>query len=330
MLRILKLTPLLGSVIALSACSALGLNSGAKSAAAPAATSASAGEYGEYVALNDFLAEEAVYAGAGAPKETLKQDLKQDYVKLASNSDSKVVSEYLNSGWYTQKMNPYAGGTVQIDNAPEALDAGSFKTAHNGYHDAYGNPVAAPIGSSAPRSLNTPKLRGAYGPSYYGNIGGIMYDVDSDLFGVIGRLGAQKSWYGAEIEGTVGVADEDETLTVALPDGSGPVDIDVAAGIDYSLAAFAVGRLPISKQFKALGRVGYHTTQIGVSARSAPMNGGQVISESDNESFDGLAYGAGLEYDFDAVNGVRVDYTRYDMGDDAVTDSISATYLRRF
>lgn len=330
MRRLLKLTPLLGSVIALSACSALGVNSTAKTAAvSTAANAVTAGEYGEYVALNDFLSEADVSAKLEAPH--------QDYVKLASNSDSKVVSEYLNSGWYTKKMNPFAGGTVQIDSSSlkaldlnNAVDSGSVKTAHNGYHDAYGNPVPAPVAAPARRAVNAPNLRGAYGPSYYGNIGGIMYDVDSDLFGVIGRLGVQKNWYGAEIEGTVGVSDEDETISVALPNGAGPVDVDVSAGVDYSLAAFAVGRLPLGKQFKALGRIGYHTTQIGASANGAAMNGGAAVVSSDNESFDGLAYGAGMEYDFDAVNGVRVDYTRYDLGDDAVTDSISATYLRRF
>jgi opacity protein-like surface antigen len=325
MRRILKLTPLLGSVIALSACSALGLNSDTTSAAAPAVN---AGEYGDYVSLNDFLAEDTAAAVQGPTQD-------QNYVKLASNSQTGTTSDYINSGWYTQNSNPYAGGTVTIDPQVPApwegpLDPEGVKTAHNGYHDAYGNPVPAPSGASAPRNAITPKLRGAYGPSYYGNIGGIMYDVDSDLFGLVGRLGVQKSWYGAEIEGTVGVSDEDETLSIALPDGTGPVDVDVSAGIDYSLAAFAVGRLPLGSQFKALGRVGYHTTQIGASANAVSGDGAQMINESDSDNFDGLAYGAGLEYDFDAVNGVRVDYTRYDLGDDAVMDSISATYLRRF
>ena len=49
-----------------------------------------------------------------------------------------------------------------------------------------------------------------------------------------------------------------------------------------------------------------------------------------SEDFDGLAYGAGLKYDIDNVNGLRLDYTRYELADDITSDSLSATYLRRF
>jgi len=143
------------------------------------------------------------------------------------------------------------------------------------------------------------------------NIGGIMYDVDDDLFGVIGRLGVQKNWYGAEVEGSFGVIDDD-------------IDDELSAGIDHTLAAFAVGRVPLGNRVKALGRVGYHTTQLGI------MSEQDDATISISEDFDGIAYGAGLEYDIDRVNGLRLDYTRYELTEDATSDSISATYLRRF
>jgi len=126
----------------------------------------------------------------------------------------------------------------------------------------YGNPVSAQAGSYGSGGMHSghvdttyvqPSLRGSYGPSYYGNIGGIMYDVDDELFGVVGRLGFQKKWYGAEIEGSFGVVDED-------------ISDDASVGVDHSLAS--------------------------------------TVSVSDD--FDGLAYGAGLEYDIDGVNGVRL------------------------
>lgn len=305
--RILKLTPLLSGVVALSACSA----------------------------LNGVPNTSMNSAGLNAPGE---------YVKVAANSHANTHSDYSNSGWYSQTVSPYAGGNVSMNtnsvmdysNVPNTPllsqtygQTGTVKTAHNGYHDAYGNPVPAPVGTNR-MPVKTPSLRGAHGPSYYGNLGGIMYDVDSDLFGIIGRLGVEKSWYGAEVEGSFGVSDEDETIVVALPDGEGPLPVDVSAGIDYSLAAFAVGRLPIGSKLKALGRVGYHTTQIDVSGSAAIPDTGNVVMESESESFDGIAYGAGLEYNLDQVNGLRVDYTRYDLEDGATSDSIAATYLRRF
>jgi opacity protein-like surface antigen len=133
-----------------------------------------------------------------------------------------------------------------------------------------------------------------------------MYDVGDEIFGIVGRLGVEKDWYGAELEGTIGVIDED----------IGGIDV----GVDHSLAAFAVGRLPVGNRLKALGRVGYHTTQVG-----AMDNNG----DSASADFDGIAYGAGVEYDLNPVSGLRLDYTRYDL-EEATSDSLAATYIRRF
>lgn len=278
--QLIKFTPLLIGAVSLSACSALGLGQTAQNSDVPVSGS---------------------------------------YTQTASNSHSDTMYDYdINSGWYAggadvEAINPFAGGTVVLDTEPtEIYPEGSTQTAHNGYHDQYGNPVPAPSQRSGPygpvdNSYNTPSLRGSYGPSYYGNIGGIMYDVDDEIFGVVGRLGAQKSWYGAEVEGSFGVIDEN-------------IGGNIDAGVDYSVAAFAVGRLPIGRQFGALARVGYHNTEISVD--------GANVNRS--EDFDGLAYGAGIEYDIDSVNGLRFDYTRYELADDITSDSLSATYLRRF
>lgn len=286
--HLVKLTPLLLGVASLSACSALGL--GGSQNMAPNAGHSS------------------------------------NYTQVASNSHTSSVSDYdLNNGWYAAETNPYAGGEVQLDLNPSLLSSTAMPTqmAHTGYHDAYGNPVPAPAGSYDTNShagqhsgqVDTtyvrPSLRGSYGPSYYGNIGGIMYDVDDELFGVIARLGVQKDWYGAEVEGSFGIIDED-------------IDDEISAGIDHTLAAFAVGRVPLGKNVKALGRIGYHTTQLGVMSEQD----GATLSVSDD--FDGIAYGAGLEYDIDGVNGLRFDYTRYELAEDATSDSLAATYLRRF
>ena len=283
--HLVKLSPLLLGVASLSACSALGLGGSSKAAS------------------HGFDSGQ--------------------YTQIASNSQHSTMSDYdLNSGWYASGANPYTGGQVQLDINPAGTIQSNAPTqmAHTGYHDAYGNPVSAQAGSYGSGGMHSghvdttyvqPSLRGSYGPSYYGNIGGIMYDVDDELFGVVGRLGVQKKWYGAEIEGSFGVVDED-------------ISDDASVGVDHSLAAFAVGRMPLTRRLKALGRIGYHTTQVGIMADVDDS----TVSVSDD--FDGLAYGAGLEYDIDGVNGVRLDYTRYDLGDDLISDSLAATYLRRF
>jgi len=288
--QLLKLTPLLLGAVSLSACSALGFGAG-------------------HTAVNTASASSGQYT----------QTASNHHMGTVTTHHANTTSGYNNSGWYATPNSPYAGGQVELKTRPVDVYPTGQKMTHNGYHDAHGNPVHGPTTGPvyAPGSgpMDTtyvkPTLRGNYGPSYYGNIGGIMYDVDDDIFGVIGRLGAQKSWYGAELEGSFGVIDED------LGD-------DVDAGIDYSLAAFAVGRLPISKRFGALARVGYHTTQVGVMADT----GDTTVSAS--QDFDGVAYGAGLEYDIDGVNGLRLDYTRYNLEEDVTADSLAATYLRRF
>lgn len=312
--RIAKLTPLLIGVTALSACSALnfGQNTSAHSA-----------------------------HGAHAHPHGTQSGT---YTQLASNAYTNSMTDYdANSGWYAKPqpaqpmhtqggVNPYAGGEVNLNTQPTEIyptgQHGTIRTAHNGYHDQYGNPVPAPqhggqYGHNVPTPV--PALRGSFGPSYYGNIGGIAYDLGEDLYGVVGRLGVQKSWYGAELEGSFGVADISDTVIVADPDTGADIPVEVSAGIDHTVAAFATARLPFAKGFTGLARLGYHSTQIGAQGSA------QGFSANDSEDFDGFAYGAGVEYDFDAVNGVRVDYTRYDLGgDNSTTDSLSATYLRRF
>lgn len=310
MRRLVKLTPLLLSVTALSACSALnfGQNSLSHSAHGPH------GAHGTYG------------ANSGG------------YTQVASNTHTQTQSDYdINSGWYARQqpsshgaVNPYAGGDVQLKPQPTQVyptgQQNSVLTAHNGYHDAYGNPIPAPQQRGYPgqnRPQPVPALRGSFGPSYYGNIGGIAYDIDDDFYGIIGRLGVQKSWYGAEVEGSFGVSGEDDTVIVTDPNTGADVPVDVSADFDHTIAAFATARAPLGGGFTGLARLGYHSTQIGVDGSA------QGFSANESEDFDGVAYGAGVEYDFDPVNGVRVDYTRYDLGSDT-TDSLSATYLRRF
>lgn len=90
------------------------------------------------------------------------------------------------------------------------------------------------------------------------------------------------------------------------------VDDDSGTELDNELGIFAVGKLPISPAFDIFGRIGY-----------------AQIETSPGGSEDGLAYGAGGQWNLSPVDGIRLDYTRhdYDAGD---VDAWSLSYVRGF
>ena len=138
----------------------------------------------------------------------------------------------------------------------------------------------APASYVNPRSNPSKGLRQSY---TYGTLGATLYEVDSDNFGIQGRLGWQsKNIFGAEIEGSFGVNDESDTVDL----GAGPLDVDT--GIDTQIAAFALARLPVSNRFNVFSRVGYHNTEIDVE-----VDDGTTVTE-DTISTDGIAYGLSL------------------------------------
>jgi opacity protein-like surface antigen len=158
-------------------------------------------------------------------------------------------------------------------------------------------------------------LRQAY---TYGTLGANLYDVDSDLYGLQGRLGWQsKSIFGAEVEGSFGF-DKDDAIIDA---GTGPIAVE--AGIKSQLAGFGVARLPVSERFNILGRVGYHNTEFEIE-----LDDGTTVLEEDF-STDGIAYGVGAEYALSPLTSLRADYTVYDFdGEDA--DALSLAVKRKF
>lgn len=184
---------------------------------------------------------------------------------------------------------------------------GSYPQGHsqNGYAPAY-----------YPSHRGVSKgLRQAY---KYGTLGVTNYDVDSDLYGIQGRLGWQsKSIFGAEVEGSFGFNEDDATVDF----GTGPVAAE--AEIKTQLAGFGVVRVPVSKRFNVLGRVGYHNTEFEIE-----LDDGTTVLEEDF-STDGLAYGVGAEYALSPLTALRADYTVYDFdGEDA--DAISLAVKRKF
>ena len=146
----------------------------------------------------------------------------------------------------------------------------------------------------------------------YGTLGAVMYDTDSDLYGIQGRLGYQTAGvFGGEVEGSFGVKGETGTV------GTTPAEFNV----DYQVGAFATARAPIGERFSVLGRFGYAATKSTL----------EIGTSSGSETFDGIAYGAAAEYAFDPRNSIRADYTRYESNDLLGTsDSLAVSYARKF
>jgi outer membrane immunogenic protein len=157
----------------------------------------------------------------------------------------------------------------------------------------------------------TPVSAGEDGQAYV-NIGGTVFnDAGIAITGRVGYNFAQ--YFGIEGEGSVGVSDSSSTFSGTNFD----------TDINSSFAGFGVGRMPLGEQFSVFGRVGYHSTSIGVKST--------VVSGS--RSIDGIAFGGGIEFMFDEKNGFRTEYTRFDGNVNAVSggiDTFSASYVRKF
>jgi len=157
--------------------------------------------------------------------------------------------------------------------------------------------------------------RGQRGGNFYGTIGGVWYDTDIDSYGLEGRLGYDSGRIlGAEIEGSVGLIDDNDTFG----------DVRVKSEFDYNVAAFALARLPLSERFSVHVRGGYDFRQLSVEATDDL--GGTAEADLD---LDGFAYGIGAEYALSPRSGLRLDFTSYDNNIGA-SESVSASFVRKF
>jgi outer membrane immunogenic protein len=133
-----------------------------------------------------------------------------------------------------------------------------------------------------------------YGSVGYANLNFDSPGGDVNLGGIQGRLGYSFTPnIAVEGEGTLGVAD------------------DGGNELDSELGVFAVGKIPVSTQFDIFGRVGVSRTEV---------NG---VDD------DGLAYGAGAQWNLTSQDGIRGDWTRHDY-DAGEFDAWSVSYVRKF
>jgi outer membrane immunogenic protein len=147
----------------------------------------------------------------------------------------------------------------------------------------------------------------------YGSLGYSQSRAEGvDLGAIQGRLGARFGQY-LGIEGEVaGGVDDDSTYVGGVP---------VNVKLEHEAAIYGVGFLPITPNADLYARVGYGNSKIKASALGGSATG-------DGDSWN---YGVGGQYFLDGKNGIRADYTRYDVKDSGVDANVwSLGYVRKF
>ena len=183
-----------------------------------------------------------------------------------------------------------------------------------------------------------PQLRGPSNPHSprgykYGNLGGILYDHDSENFGIQGRIGYQSATiFGAELEGSISLGSDSEELDAATTEivrgFTDPLQTPSASTLTTeftnSVAAFGVARLPINDRLSLHSRAGLHATRF-----RAELDDGQQVLRQNETSVD-IAYGVGASYSFTPKNDIRLDYTVYENGLGGNADSLSVAVAHKF
>jgi hypothetical protein len=153
----------------------------------------------------------------------------------------------------------------------------------------------------------------ATGP-LYAELGYTQTDIDSDLtanFNTINLRGGDqfaKHW-GMEMEVGTGLGDVSTTFQ----------NTSVKLHMNYEVGVYGVGYLPLTKGLDLFARVGAVGAQFHESA------GGGNGSNREN----GYAVGGGLRwFPKNGANGVRIEYTRYGMQDDA--NNFGASFVHKF
>ncbi|WP_291841861.1 porin family protein [Maricaulis sp.] len=136
-------------------------------------------------------------------------------------------------------------------------------------------------------------------------------DFDGANFDTVVARGSYDFTRYLGVEGQLNIGLGDESVTVGAV--TGDVSLDYVAGV------FGVVRPFSNENGSVFLRAGYTTTEGEASAAGLSFS-------ADDQAW---AYGVGGEYYFDARNGVRVDYTRYDYDDGGEADFYGISYVRR-
>jgi hypothetical protein len=177
--------------------------------------------------------------------------------------------------------------------------------------------AAAAAAIAAPASAET--LSSYLSPvSYTASLGytGISWG-GNNMGAVTLRAGADLGKYvGVEGEGSFGVADASVSVGGAT----------AKTHLNNAYAGYLVGRYPIMPNGNLFARVGYGH----LDAQASASYGG--VNASARAGSDSLNYGAGGQYFFDGKNGLRLEYTRYDLRTDGAkdADTWSLSFVHKF
>lgn len=148
----------------------------------------------------------------------------------------------------------------------------------------------------------------------YGTLGYSHSDRGvSDLGGVTGRLGLRfGQYFGVEGEATKGVTDDDSTRT----------GVRTETNLERSMAAYAVGYVPVSPRLDLIGRVGLGNTRTEIKGPAASVAHARQ---------DTINYGVGAQYFLTEKDGLRADFTRESMRNGpGRADTYGLSYVRKF
>jgi len=132
---------------------------------------------------------------------------------------------------------------------------------------------------------------------------------DANLVTIGARLGWKANkWVGVEGDLFFG-AKEDRVLNTPA----------VNVKVDSAAFLYGVVFVPASEKFNLIARVGY-------GHLAAKVEGAGVSEDTNDGAF---SYGVGAQFKWDTANGVRFDYTHYDIKD-APANGFTVAYVRTF
>jgi len=156
---------------------------------------------------------------------------------------------------------------------------------------------------------------------FYASAGVSSFDSEqpgAKLAAIQGRVGAKFLPYlGVEAEAGTGISSDTWHLLYAPYLGT------VKTELNYQVAGYVVGTLPVSTKAELFARVGYGKAKFDQDVLMDGQGGSSSVSR------DGWAFGAGAQYFFDGKSGVRLDYTRHEV-DEGHIDAWSAGFVHRF
>ncbi len=139
----------------------------------------------------------------------------------------------------------------------------------------------------------------------YVNVG--VDAVEFDAYTLSGKLGYNFTEnFAVEGQAAFGISDDEDD------DGD-------TAGVDNSFGAFVKAGLPLDGGAEIFVRGGYHFTKLG----------GEIDGDDVSANTDGVALGVGGQYMFGGLNGVRLEYTYFDV-ESVGGDIFSLSYVRKF